>query len=108
MILIFDAIVTVFALYLVTRLLDRAKDKPLPGGHNRIFNIAVVSLVTAIAMLLIIDVEMIVIFPAVKSGLLTLVEEIDLFATGVIVMLIVFVFITLRRIKRETEASAQS
>jgi len=106
-ILTFDVIVTVFALYLVTRLLHWAKDKPLPGAHNRIFNIALVSLVTAVAMLLIVDVEMIVIFPAIKSGLLTLIEEIDLFATGVIVVLIVFVFITLRRIKRETKASTQ-
>jgi hypothetical protein len=107
LVLSFDAILVVSALYLVARLLDWSKDMPLPGAHNRIFNIAVVSLVTAIAMLLIVDVEMIVIFPAVKSGLLTLVEEIDLLATGVIVMLIVFVFITLRRIKSETKASTQ-
>jgi hypothetical protein len=63
-----------------------------------------VSLTAAISMLLIVDVEMIVIFPAVKSGFLALFEEINLFATGVIALLIVFVFITLRRIKRETNA----
>jgi hypothetical protein len=57
-ILSFDAIVTVFMLCLVTRLLHWAKDKPLPGAHNRIFNIALMSLVTAVAMLLIVDVEM--------------------------------------------------
>jgi hypothetical protein len=42
-----------------------------------------------------------------SSILLALVEEINLFATGVIAMLILFVFITLRKIKRETKASAQ-
>lgn len=107
LLLSFDAILVVSALYLVARLLDWSKDKPLPGAYNRIFNIAIVSLAAAISMLVIVDVEMIVIFPAVKSDLLALVEEIDLFATGVIVMLIVFVFVTLRRIKRETKASTQ-
>jgi hypothetical protein len=104
LVLSFAAILVVSALYLVAKLFDWSKDKPLPGTHNRILNIAVVSLVTSIMMLLIVDVEMIVILPAVKSGLLTLVEEIDLLATGVIVMLIVFVLITLRRIRRETKS----
>jgi hypothetical protein len=96
-----DAVLVVSGLYLVTKLLDMSKDKPLPGAYDRIFNIAVVSLAAATLMLLIVDVEMIVIFPAVTSGLLALVEEIDLVATGVIVMVIVFVFIALKRIRRE-------
>ena len=104
LVLSIDAVLVVSALYLVTRLLDMSKDKPLPGAYNRIFNIAVVSLAAAISMLLIVDVEMIVIFPKVTGGLLALIEEIDLVATGVIVMVIVFVFVALKRIRREQSA----
>jgi hypothetical protein len=64
-----------------------------------------VSLVTAIVMLFMVDVEMTVILPAIKSNLLTLIEEIDLIATGVIAILIVFVFITVRRMKRDQKMS---
>jgi hypothetical protein len=101
----FDAILIVLALFLVVRLLDWSKGMQLPGAHNRIFKIAVVSLVTAIVMLFIVDVEMTVILPAIKSNLLTLIEEIDLIATGVIAILIVFVFITVRRMKRDQKMS---
>jgi hypothetical protein len=94
----FAAIITVSTLYLVLKLLDW-KEKPLPGAHSRIFNIALVSLVTAVAMLLIVDVELIVILPSIKGGLLTLVEEIDLFATAVVVSLIVLVFMLLRGVR---------
>jgi hypothetical protein len=101
LVLSIDAVLVVSGLYLVTKLLDMSKDKPFPGAHNRIFNIAVVSLAAATLMLLIVDVEMIVLFPEVTGGLLALIEEIDLVATGVIVMVIVFVFIALKRIRGE-------
>jgi hypothetical protein len=104
LVLSIDAILVVSALYLVARLLDWSKDKPLPGAYNRVFNIAIVSLTAAISMLVIVDVEMIVIFPEVTGGLLALIEEIDLVATGVIVMVIVFVFVALKRIRREQSA----
>jgi len=102
-----DAVLVVSALYLVTRLLDWSKDKLLPGAYNHVLNIAIVSLTAAISMLVIVDVEMIVIFPAIKGGLLTFVEEIGLFATGVIGLLIVSVFVTLRRIRKETKPSTK-
>jgi hypothetical protein len=102
LILALDVVVTVLMLYLVTKLLDWSKDKPLPGVQSRIINIASVSLLGAVAMLLILDVELIAILPNIKGGLLALVEEIEMFATAVILLLIVFVFIMLRRIKKET------
>jgi amino acid transporter len=101
--LAFGGIAVGLMLYLATRLLDWSRDKPLPGAHNRILNITLVSLMAAGAMLLIVDVELIalVLSPA-GSSLIALLEEIDLLATAVIAFLIVFVFITLRRIKKES------
>jgi Kef-type K+ transport system membrane component KefB len=102
--LTFGAVAAGFTLYLAARLIEWSKDKPLPGGQNRIVNIAVVSLTAAVAMLLIVDVELIAVLlsTGIKSGLLTLLEEIDLFATAAVVLLIVLVFIMFRRIRKET------
>lgn len=104
LIISFAAIVTVSTLYLVLRLLDW-KENPLPGAHSRIFNIALVSLVTAVAMLLIVDVELMVILPSITGGLLTLIEQIDLFATAIIALLIVFVFTLLRGVRKRSGRS---
>jgi amino acid transporter len=103
LVLAFGGIAVGLMLYLVSRLLDWSRDKPLPGAHSRILNITLVSLVTAAAMLLIVDVELIafVLSPA-RGTLITMLEEIDLFATAVIVLLIIFVFITFRRIRKES------
>jgi amino acid transporter len=90
-------VVVVATLYLIMRLLDWSKDRALPGEHNRIFNIALASLVAVIAMLLIVDTEMALVLPSLKSSLVNLIEEIDLVATGLILLLIVFSFMMLKR-----------
>jgi hypothetical protein len=98
--LAFAAIVTVTTLFIVLKLLDLTKDRPLPGSQSRVLNAAIVGLVCTVAMLLLADVELIAILTTVVEPLRTLIEGIDLVASAIVALVFLAVLFTLRRAKK--------
>ena len=54
-----------------------------------------------LAMFLLVEIEMAVIFPSIKGALLMLMETIDLVVTAIIVLALVVVFVMLRSARRQ-------
>jgi hypothetical protein len=63
-------------------------------------NFAVVGVVGTLALLLLADLEMIVIFPTIKSAVLLIVETVGTLLLTVMAMLVIVVSIVMRRRKR--------
>jgi hypothetical protein len=98
--LAFASIVVMITLFIVARLLDLTKSRPLPGSQSRIMNTAIIGLVCTVVMLLLVDLELIAIFPSVVEPLRTLVESIDLAASAIVALVFLVVLFTVRRAKK--------
>lgn len=96
-----SAVMVVSTLYIVLRLLAWAGDKPLPGAQNRVFSIAFVSLVAVVAMLLLLDIELIATFSFVRESLVVLIEAVDIVASIIVAVLVIITFAFLRAAKRQ-------
>lgn len=87
-----------FILYLVLKVLEAYRDKPLP--QSRLLNITVVSLIAVIASSLLLGVELIELLQGIKESIFMIIEVESLLALVVLGLIAAIIFVILRREKR--------
>lgn len=87
-------------LYSLARFLHWSRSRPLPGAQNPVLNVAVVGLVAVVAMLLILDVELMGVFGSLKEPVLMIFEATDLLAVIVASLAVIMILLRLKRIRQ--------
>ena len=93
-------LVIISTLYSLGRLLHWSQSRPLPGTQNPVLSIAVVCLVAVVAILLLLDVELMAVFGSLKEPVLTIFEATNLLAVIAVSLAVIVILTMLKRIKQ--------
>lgn len=100
-------VVIVITLYAVIRLLDWSSGKPLPGEKDLLFNAAVLGLVALIAVVVLLDVELAIVFSQnIREPVLQLLETIDILIMATLAAMVIAVLLVILRLERRRSTSA--
>jgi cytochrome bd-type quinol oxidase subunit 2 len=95
------AVVIALTLYLVTRILAWSSAKPLPGEKNPLTNIAIISTVLVIALILILDIELTLTLQNIRESVSALLETIDLVVMAIVGVVVLIMLTLLNRISKK-------
>jgi hypothetical protein len=96
-----SAVVITLTLYLVTQILAWSSAKPLPGEKNPLVNVAIVSTVLVIALLLVLDIELTLTFQNISETASLLLETIDLATMAIVGAIVLLMLAVLKRLSRK-------
>lgn len=91
------AVVTVFALYLLAKILIWSKRPHLRESRRPLFIVALVTSVTMVAILLLLEIELIAVFRTPQERIMTIVAAIDVAALLVVAICVSVIFLAIRR-----------
>lgn len=93
-------LVIISTLYSLGSLLHWSQSRPLPGTQNPVLSIAVVCLVAVVAILLLLNVELMGLFGSLKEPVLTIFEATNLLAVIAVSLAVIMILTMLKRIKQ--------
>jgi uncharacterized membrane protein len=98
---VLQAVVMGSTLYLAAKFLDWSRSRPLRGAKSAVFNFVVVGVATVIAFLLLLDIELVELYGALKEGALIILEASDIAIVIMVSVLLIVVFQLLKRIRQQ-------
>jgi hypothetical protein len=96
-----SAVVITLTLYLITQILAWSSAKPVPGEMNPLVNVAIVSTVLVIALLLVVDIELTLTLQNVSETASLLLETVDLATMAIVGVIVLIMLAALKRVSRK-------
>jgi hypothetical protein len=96
-----SAVVITLTLYLITQILAWSSAKPLPGEKNPLVNVAILSAVLVIALLLILDIELTLTLQTVGESVSLLMETIDLATMTIVGAIVLIMLAVLKQVSKK-------